>query len=67
MKVKAKHWINYNGAWHKAGETFEVDDFDTVKGHADKVEEVKEQYVSEIFPPVEEQPKRRGRPKKSEE
>lgn len=67
MKVKAKYWINYNGTWHKAGETFEVDDFDTVKDHADKVEEVKEQYVSEIFPPVEEQPKRRGRPKKTEE
>ena len=71
MKVKAKHWLNYNGVWHRAGETFEVEDFDTVKDHAEKVgeakEEVKEQYVSEIFPPVEEQPKRRGRPKKTEE
>ncbi len=70
MKVKAKHWLNYNGTWHKGGETFEVDDFDTVKDHAEKVgeakEEVKEQYVSEIFPP-EEQPKRRGRPKKTED
>lgn len=67
MKVKAKHWINYNGAWHKAGETFEVEDFEEVKDHADKVVEEPEQYVSEIFPPVEEQPKRRGRPKKTEE
>ena len=55
MKVRAKHWLNF---------------FDTVKEHAEKVgeakEEAKEQYVSEIFPP-EEQPKRRGRPKKTED
>ena len=65
MKVKAKYWLNYNGVWHRAGETFEVDNYDEVKNHA---EEVKEQYVSEIFPPdTTEQPKRRGRPKKIED
>ena len=74
MKVKAKHWLNYNGVWHKGGETFEVDSFDEVKGHAEKVnEEVQETgntYISEIFPPVDEpveQPKKRGRPKKTED
>ena len=72
MKVTAKHWLNYNGVWYKGGDTFEADDFDEIKEHAEKVEEAVEetveetQYVSEIFPPVE-QPKRRGRPKKSED
>lgn len=68
MKVIAKHWINYNGVWHRHGEIFDVEDFDTVRGHVEKVDEAKEEatYVSEIFPP-EEQPKRRGRPKKTED
>ena len=57
MKVIAKHWLNYNGVWHKGGEEFEVDDFETVKEYADLAEE-----TSEIFPP---EPKRRGRPKKN--
>lgn len=25
MKVKAKHWINADGVWHKAGEIFEIE------------------------------------------
>ena len=63
MKVKAKHWLNYNGVWHKGGETFEVDNVDEVKDYVVADSE----YVSEIFPPDKdeaEQPKRRGRPKK---
>lgn len=68
MRVKAKHWLNYNGVWHKGGDTFETNDFEAIKEHVEKVEETVEetQYVSEIFPP-DEQPKRRGRPKKSED
>jgi len=68
MRVKAKHWLNYNGVWHKGGDTFEADNFDEIKEHVEKVEETVDEtpYVSEIFPPVE-QPKRRGRPKKSED
>lgn len=68
MKVKAKHWLNYNGVWHKGGDIFEANDFEAIKEHVEKVEETVEetQYVSEIFPP-EEQPKRRGRPKKTED
>lgn len=66
MRVKAKHWLNYNGVWHKGGDIFEADDFDEIKEHVEKVDTEETQYVSEIFPPVE-QPKRRGRPKKTED
>lgn len=31
MKVKAKHWINYNGTWHQAGEVFAIDDADAAE------------------------------------
>ena len=24
MKVKASHWVNYNGTWYKHGDVFEV-------------------------------------------
>lgn len=60
MKVVAKHWLNYNGVWHKGGEEFEVENFDEVKEYADAKE-----FVSDVFPP-EDKPveKRRGRPKK---
>ena len=74
MKVRAKHWLNYNGVWYKGGEIFEADDFNEVKEHADKLEDetesVNESYISEIFPPADEpadQPKKRGRPKKTED
>lgn len=74
MKVIAKHWLNYNGVWHKGGDAFDVDDFEDVKEHAEKAEEetdkVDETYVSNIFPPADEpaeQPKKRGRPKKTED
>lgn len=57
MKVRAKHWLNYNGVWHKGGEEFEVDNFEQVKDYAEPV-----QFESAVFPP--EEPKKRGRPKK---
>lgn len=60
MKVIAKHWLNYNGVWHKGGEAFEVEDFEQVREFAEPVKEV---FVSEVFPP---EPKRRGRPKKTD-
>lgn len=68
MKVIAKHWVNYNGVWHKSGDEFEVNDFEAVKDFAVKGPQEaaqREEYVSEVFPPVE-QPKRRGRPKKAQ-
>lgn len=32
MKVRAKHWINVNGDWHKAGEIFEVESVAGING-----------------------------------
>ena len=61
MKVKAKHRVNYNGVWYKGGDVFTVDDYETVKEYADKIEEA---FVSEVFPPIDETPKKRGRQKK---
>lgn len=37
MKVTAKQWIQYDGAWHPCGETFEVKDTD-LTGMAGAVE-----------------------------
>lgn len=31
MKVKAKHWVNYNGTWHMAGDVFTIDDADAAE------------------------------------
>ena len=31
MKVKAKHWVNYNGTWHQVGEVFAIDDADAAE------------------------------------
>lgn len=25
MKVKAEHWVNYNGTWYRPGEEYEVE------------------------------------------
>lgn len=60
MKVMAKHWLNYNGVWHKGGDVFEVEDFEQVKEFAEPAGEV---FESEVFPP---EPKRRGRQKKAD-
>lgn len=40
MKVKAKHWVSYNG-FHPAGEVFEISaiDFDGMAEHVEAVEE----------------------------
>lgn len=77
MKVRAKHWINYNGCWHKGGEEFEIDDAEILDGvelieaaqEEQSVEpvEAEPEFQSEIFPPEEEAPKKRGRPRKNPE
>lgn len=77
MKVRAKHWINYNGAWHKGGDEFEIDDAEIIEGvelieaaqDEQSVEpvEAEPKFQSEIFPPEEKAPKKRGRPRKNPE
>lgn len=69
-KVRARLWLNYNGAWHSAGDVFDADekDIDAIREYVDFPDE----FVSDVFPPEPElaekpAPKRRGRPKKSAE
>ena len=65
MKVKAKHWVKYNGEWHGTGETFSIDEADAeeMKQFADIVDdEPADTQESEHAEPV-----RRGRKRKTEE
>lgn len=69
LKVRANHWINYNGSWHPGGEIFEIEDKD--KDAVSEYVTVIGAFVSDIFPPEasepeEPKPKRRGRPKKTD-
>lgn len=64
MIAKARHPVNYNGAWHAAGEAFEVDAADA---------EMMEQYAEIVRPDAAEDYQRqepvrvRGRRRKYEE
>ena len=41
MKARAKHWVNYNGGWHVAGEVFPVSEADAeeISKYAELIEE----------------------------
>lgn len=62
MKVKAKHWLNFDGVWHRAGETFEISTAD-----AGRISEHIETAETPVTDEVEtEMPKKRGRPKRTD-
>ena len=73
MKAVAKHWVNYNGDWHPAGEAFDIDpaDAEEMKQYAEILpeeaapEEPKETAHDERA--VEEPAQRRGRKRKTEQ
>ena len=65
MKVKAKHWLKYNGIWYRGGDEFEIPTTDA-EALGGMVEIAETPVHVEPAEPEEEQPKRRGRPKKSE-
>lgn len=64
MKATAKHWVNYNGAWHRTGETFDVrpEDAEQVKRFAD----IGKEPVQETAPETVEEPVRRTRKRKAD-
>ena len=70
MKVKAKHWLNVDGEWYRAGDIFEVE---SVDGFAESVEviaepeTVKKPKQEPVKEPetAETAPKRRGRSTKA--
>lgn len=58
MKVKAEHWVNYNGTWHAPGEEYEYGA--PVVDELEKPEEHEE-------PVPEKETSRRGRKRRTEE
>ena len=64
MKVKAKHWLNHDGTWYRAGETFEISTSDA-EALADSVE-ISETPVRAAETEETEAPKRRGRPRRTD-
>lgn len=64
MKVQARHWVNYNGVWHKCGEAFEINDADAadILGYVVEIRGESKQENSEAQAPA-----KRGRKRKSEE
>lgn len=72
MRVRAKHWVKYNDAWHSAGEEFDIFDTDAeeMKAYAEVVAETepaaepeKEQAEE---PEQDDAPAKRGRKRKAE-
>lgn len=41
MKVRAKHWLNADGEWHKAGDEFEVESIAGIEEAVEVVAETK--------------------------
>lgn len=66
MKCKAKHWVKYNGAWHRAGEEFRISplDADEMKIHGDLTEEAEDAEPEDETEAQE--PAKRGRKRKAE-
>ena len=69
MKAKARHWVNYGGNWHPAGEVFDIDpaDAELVRQYADVNEPAKAPDEDpEPDRPGTEEPAKRGRKRKTE-
>lgn len=75
MKLKAKHWIKYQGEWHKAGDVFHINegDVDEMKAYGeviaeaeDKAKEAPDEAPEEAQEETQEEPVRRGRRRKIE-
>lgn len=69
MKVKARHWLNHDGTWYRAGETFEIStgDLDEMRGVVELAETPVTDNIGVDADGEVETVKRRGRPKKSED
>ena len=75
MKLKAKHWIKYQGEWHKAGDVFRINEGDVEEMKAygeviveaeDKTEEAPDEAQEETQEETQEEHVRRGRRRKIE-
>lgn len=59
MKVKAEHWVKYNGTWHAPGEEYEYG--------APVVDELEKPEEPVAEPVPEKETPRRGRKRRAEE
>lgn len=66
MKLKANHWIKYQGEWHKAGDVFTIHkgDAEEMKPHGEIIEEAED--GDETPEETQEEPVRRTRRRKAE-
>ena len=62
MKVTATHWVNHNGVWYQAGETYDDGTPEIAETATETQEEPK---VTET--PAPEQPKRQARKRTTKE
>ena len=73
MRVRAKHWLNIDGTWHRSGEEFQLpaDRAEALRGSVEILDTVppvrKEAVPEEAKPetPAEASPKKRSRSKKA--
>ena len=71
MKARARHWVNYNGTWHSAGEVFEIHkaDADEMQAYAEIIAEADtecELAADETAAPVAEVPEQTETPEPEE-
>ena len=70
MKAIAKHWVNYNGTWHPAGEAFDIEsaDAEQMKEYAQILpEEAEPDEPAQSAPAADEPAAKRGRKRKNEQ
>jgi len=67
--AKAKHCVNYNGQWHKTGETFSIDpkDAEEMKQYAEIIEENVSKKADDTGEESQTETVKRGRKRKTEE
>ena len=73
MRVRAKHWLNIDGTWHRSGEEFllSAEAAEQLRGSVELLDAVspvrKEAAQAEVKPeaPAEAAPKKRSRSKKA--
>ena len=71
MKLKANHWIKYQGEWHRAGEVFTIykGDAEEMKAHGEIIREEEDETGETpegTSEDAQEEPVRRARRRKAE-
>lgn len=68
MKIKAGHWVNYNGTWHPKGEVFEIDpEHEHRAAFMGEIVDPEPALMEEHIPEATAEPVKRGRKRKADE